>query len=576
MTASTYDFIAYTNDQFSKWSLPRIVSRALTSWQRSRLLPSASHRPRQQLLQVHQEVEAAVCCSERLTPLASDVCAITTAHQTDADKVTAADSYASVCNLVLSDSSTFLRFWLTDECRDPLISYLPPSDLANLRLVCHDFSVRAAPALFSDLRITFRPNTFTKPSKQAALQRLGFHVKKLTFNLPHAQETFLPPLIAPETGDELSYTYIPRIQPLAIRQPRYGDWETTELLTRQYPPLFHAATNVDAFIQAFSAFVNLAHLSVSCPGYDASTRYRRSAVDFALISLRIAVERNCLNALDTLTLSPIHPGALLYLSPLPGYGATPSSSRCWSRIKHLTVHADSIPTTSSTGEVEHQKLLQAYLGNFKRNLQSFSFHWNHHKGSLPIHQPRTAEVEHPALSRDRPVMAPGSTNASSKPRRRPVGLYFPQLRRLEIENAAATASEISAVVALHKRTLEELNLQAIDLTEGTWEQAFAPLVKMAAKSQSVVSETAEIPIMLSPTTGQGFPKSMNRLEIVEQTATGRRSFSASRWLGRRSQAAPKTPLLPSGAASLATKKVKHGLMECENQVKRVFKGFSWM
>ncbi|QIW97440.1 hypothetical protein AMS68_002958 [Peltaster fructicola] len=483
-----------------------------------------------------------------------------------------ADSYASVCNLVLSDSSTFLRFWLTDECRDPLISLLPASDLANLRLVCHDFSVRAAPALFSDLSITFKPNTFTKPSKQAALQRLGFHVKKLTFNLPHTKETFLPPLIEPETGDELSYTYIPRIQPLAIRQPRYGDWETTEILTRQYPPLFHAATNVDAFVQAFSAFVNLSHLAVACPGYAPSMRYRRSAVDFALTSIRIAVERNCLNSLDTLTLSPVHPGAFVSLTPLLGLGATPASTRRWARIKHLNIHADNLPP--DTDNAEQLKLLQAYLAIFKRNLKSFNFQWNSYKGPLPIHQSRaSAQTKHPALATPRPSSAP---DARPKPHQWQTGLYFPHLRQLEMENATASAAEISAVVALHKRTLEELNLQAIDLTDGTWEQAFAPLVKMAAKSQKVTTEVAEIPIMLSPTTGAGFPRSLERVEVVEQTATGRRSFRASRWLGKLSQATPKTPLLPSVAAGLATKKMKSGIIGCENPVKRVFKGIPWM
>ncbi|TKA61799.1 hypothetical protein B0A55_11770 [Friedmanniomyces simplex] len=175
------------------------------------------------------------------------------------------ESYASVCSFVLSDSGTFLKFWLEDKCRDTFLSHLPKDDLASLRLVGHDFGVRAAPALFSDLSITFKTGTFTRPARLAALDRLGFYVKTLRFTVPHTHETFLPPLVEPDTGEELSFTYTPQVTPCAGR-PKYGDIGTTEILTRQYPALFHAATNVPAFVRAFSAFINLQHLHVRCPG----------------------------------------------------------------------------------------------------------------------------------------------------------------------------------------------------------------------------------------------------------------------------------------------------------------------
>jgi hypothetical protein len=214
---------------------------------------------------------------------------------------------------VLSDSSTFLKFWLTDRCREHLISALPKQDLANLRLVCHDFSARAAPTLFEDLQITFRPGVLTRPARLAALDRLGHHVKHLTFSIPHTTESSLPPLIHPETGEEVNFTYTPQTDASNARQAKYGDEDITELLAHQYPPLFHAATNVPAFIRALSCFVHLKHLEVSCPGSEASLVHqsRRSTVDFALISLRIAMERSYMNALDTLTLSPIHPAVQL-------------------------------------------------------------------------------------------------------------------------------------------------------------------------------------------------------------------------------------------------------------------------
>ena len=270
-------------------------------------------------------------------------------------------------------------------CIRDRLSYLPKQDLAKLRLVCHDFSVRAAPALFEDLSITFKTSTFTKPARLAALDRLGFYVKTLNFRLPHTADTFLPPLVEPETGEELSFTYTPQTEPPSLRRPKYGDEGTTEILTRQYPPLFHAATNVSAFIRGFSAFVNLSHLKISCPDYDASQRYRRSTVDFALISLRIAVERNCLNALDTLTLSPVHPSGILHLSPVLGYGATPSSARRWSRIKNLNIQAYTFPSSHrSDSQPDFHRLLQTYLANFRHNLRSFDFRWRGEKGPLPL------------------------------------------------------------------------------------------------------------------------------------------------------------------------------------------------
>ncbi|TKA62806.1 hypothetical protein B0A55_11248 [Friedmanniomyces simplex] len=132
------------------------------------------------------------------------------------------ESYASVCSFVLSDSGTFLKFWLEDKCRDTFLSHLPKDDLASLRLVGHDFGVRAAPALFSDLSITFKTGTFTRPARLAALDRLGFYVKTLRFSVPHTPETFLPPLVEPDTGEELSFTYTPQVTPCAGR-PKYGD-----------------------------------------------------------------------------------------------------------------------------------------------------------------------------------------------------------------------------------------------------------------------------------------------------------------------------------------------------------------
>jgi hypothetical protein len=415
--------------------------------------------------------------------------------------------------------------------------------------------MRAAPALFEDLNITFKTSTFTKPARLAALDRMGFYVKTLNFNLLHSKETFLPPLVEPDTGAELSFTYTPQIQPPSPRRPKYGDAGTNEILTRQYPALFHAATNVPAFIQAFSSFVNLEHLKVSCPGYHASQRHRRSTVDYALISLRIAVEQNSLNALTRLTLAPIHLGGLMYLAPVIGYGASPRSASRWSCIQHLTIHSSTLPSAATTAEPDHMKLLQSYIRNFQRNLSSLIFRWDGDKGPMPIQQPvmsETVQGQHPAHRNEAGALQQPPTRHRGSP-----APHFPKLRQLEIENVACSAMEVSAFVACHKRTLEELNFEDTTLTNGTWDEALAPLTRQARRVRH--QETADIPIMLSPTSASPFSAPMERIDVTNE-GTRRRSLRLSRWLyGRRSK-------------PVSARKVREGLLGCEEQLKKVLGG----
>lgn len=397
---------------------------------------------------------------------------------------------------MLSDSSTFLKFWLTDSCRQQVISSLPKPDLANLRLVCHDFSTRCAPTLFENLDVNFKTSTFTRPSRLAALDRLGSYVKHLTFKVAHTSETLLPPLIHPETGEELNFTYTPQTGPSQSRQAKYGDEDIKELLIHQYPPLFHAATNVPAFIRGFSCFANLTHLEISCPGSAADTQSRRSTVDFALISLRMAIERNCLNALDTMTISPVHSGGLLALSPLTGCGATPASAKKWACIKHLSV---SVTKSSPPHTGPHQqqndpnKLLTSYLATFQQNLISLRFAWLGTKGPLPLHQSVSTQNASP-------------THLHSKAGLHQPNLCFPRLTTLHIQNAHAQSSNVRALALRHASTLQTFELTDVDLTEGSWEEAFAPLLKpesrraphKRSRAAHAVEETADIPIMFAP------------------------------------------------------------------------------
>lgn len=491
---------------------------------------------------------AADSCLARSILPASDVSPPNSGTNTTTPLTTsqATESFASVCSFVLCDSSTFLKFWLEDKCRDAFLSFLPKKDLANLRLACHDSSVRAAPALFSDLKITFKASTFTKPARLAALDRLGFYVKTLTFDVPHTSETTLPPLIEPETGEELSFTYTPQVEAPTATRPKYGDLGTTEILTRQWPTLFHAATNVPAFIRAFSAFVNLSHLKVSCPGYETTMQNQRTIVDYALISVRIAVERTCLNGLEQLTLAPIHPGGLLYLSPVLGYGATPRSASRWRRIKSLSISMHRSNSETMANDSHSFKLLQTYIRNFQSNVTTFKFAWLGDKGPMPTRRsrPTTTILDETRLSDAKPKqLSP---------------LHFPKLEYAEFENCRASSRSIRDFAEAHQQFLAELNLEDMELTAGTWNEALAPLIHLNTRPRPS-TDLSEIPIMLSPTT---LPSPMARIEVIDKDMTGHRSMRMSRWLPTRGK----------GRVPSAAQRMRDGLMGCEEQLRKVLRG----
>lgn len=393
----------------------------------------------------------------------------------------------------MSTSSAFVRFWTSDRCRNAFLAHVDKTDLANCRLTCHDMASRAAPLLFEDMAITFRPNTFARPARMEALERIGHHVHTLTFRMPHSRDTFLPPLIDPVTGEQKSLVYEPQIHkpPTLLgkmKTPKYGSWEMTDLLIKQYPPVFHAATNVPAFMRALMAVPFLTHLKVDCPGQEPAQRHRRSAVDYALISLRIAVERAQLPDMDTLTIEAMHPAGLLYLQPAMGPGSTPASNKRWLQIRKLALHLDSEPYTEKASST-HLRILHSYLRTFSPSLTKFLFRWNGEKGPSPL----SLDLE--------PGLSPPSTPESGASR--PSGLRalkFPQLLYLELENAVMDSFQISTFILRHRRSITEFNFEDVSLRSGTWDDALAPLTRIAGSEdwKTRAEEVMDVPIVLSP------------------------------------------------------------------------------
>lgn len=391
-------------------------------------------------------------------------------------------------------SSAFLQFWWTGRTRESFLSHLDNEELASLRLVCHDFSVRAAPRLFDDLKMTFKTSLFTKPARMAALNRIGHHVRAFTFNMPHSAETFLPPLLDPTTGEEETFIYEPYVQSSRdsasrLSNPTYGSWEMTDMLVKQYSPLFHAAANIPSFIRAFSAMPGLKHLIISCPGQEAGQRYRRSIVDYALISLRIAVERSKLDALEQLSLLRVHAGAVCYLNPIMGMGSLPNSAKRWKQIRKLTMTVDSIPFGPNLA-TDHLKGLHAYLQTFAHSVEEFNFCWLGVKGPCPL-----SIGSESCLQRTSPRLAcPRRHHLALRP------LRFPQLRDTEMENIVVDASQISCFITAHRHTIREFNFEDTHLRSGTWDEALAPLTRISGSDnwKDKIEEVMDVPLMISP------------------------------------------------------------------------------
>ncbi|ETN46799.1 uncharacterized protein HMPREF1541_00988 [Cyphellophora europaea CBS 101466] len=396
-------------------------------------------------------------------------------------------------------SDAFVRFWRTDLTRECFLSFAGQDELKNLRFTCRELGQNVAPKLFRHLTIHFSANTFSRHSRMVALERMGHHVKKLAFVMPHSHTTFLPPLMTPDTLEELTFIYEPHTsnsRPVSASSTssgsKYGSWEIDDLLIKHYPPVFHAATNIPAFVRAFSALTSLRKLEIQCPGQDHGQRYRRDAVDFALISLRVAVEQANPCALDTLVLNPIHPGAAFSLRPQASYGSSPSSTRVWRRIKTMKIGMDSF-TFGLHLPSDHLKILHTYLQAFPA-MEHFDFEWLGDQGPCPLSLDAEPCTSRPS-SLDSVNACPNScTLPSCKP------IRYRRLRTMHLRNATLDAEQAATFVKLHRKVLHEFNFDECSLRSGTWDEALAPLSRIAGndKGKKQREEVMDVPLVLSP------------------------------------------------------------------------------
>ncbi|OQV00061.1 hypothetical protein CLAIMM_05610 [Cladophialophora immunda] len=399
-------------------------------------------------------------------------------------------------------STAFAAFWRTDLVRECFLSHVQKDDLQSLRLVSKALANDVAPTIFKNVEIHFSTNALSRRSRMSALSRIGCHVRRLSFVMPHHSDTFLPPLLIPGTLEEVTFMYEPRINnsrphsssscSSSSSASKYGSWEMNDLLVKQYPPLFHAATNVDSFCHAISSMPRLQHLHISCPGQPAGQRYRKDIVDYALISLRLAVEAAKPSQLESLTLAPIHPSAVFYLRPHLSIGSSPASSRVWKGIKSLDIEMDGFEYGRNHPS-DHLKILHCYLQTFQA-LEHFKFQWLGNKGPCPL----ALHIE-PCTSRPTSLdCSKACPDASSRSSCRP--LKFRHLRSMRLSNASLDAIQASGFIMSHRKVLHEFQFDRCHLRSGTWDDALTPLTRIVGNDswKQKQEEVMDVPIMLSP------------------------------------------------------------------------------
>ncbi|CAJ2502447.1 Uu.00g098410.m01.CDS01 [Anthostomella pinea] len=416
----------------------------------------------------------------------------------------------------------FFCLWQDGRIRDTLFELLPKEDICNVRLASSACCNLVTKRLFLRTNVTFTANTFTRQSRIQALSRIGHHIHHLTFNFPHTDATFLPPLIHPESGREISFLYTPHTSMASVlERPKFANTGLGEILTAQYPPLFHAASNVPSFINAMKHIPNMRHLTIKTPGQAPKERYRRDIVDYALISLRISMERAPMKKLTKLTLSSVHPSAFIYLRHVSGFGCLPSAGRRWKQIRKMHITAESWDFYGPSPGLDHLKMIEDYICNFSTSLEKLTFTWLGRKGPCPI-----------ALAAD-PLFAPPRSSQKlfhevtspmsplpPAPARKPV--VFQKLRFLAVRNAVMRAPQVADLVASHQHSVREFDFEnTFLLDDGSWDDALAPLMDNGSHSgywsrHSTATITEEVADIQPEYLSEDLPEPSPAVEAVSQ------------------------------------------------------------
>ncbi|KAI6090574.1 hypothetical protein F4821DRAFT_20664 [Hypoxylon rubiginosum] len=394
----------------------------------------------------------------------------------------------------------FYCLWQKDPIRERLFELLSKEDICNVRIASSACCNLVTKRLFLRTHLSFAAHTFTRQSRIEALSRIGHHIEHLTFSFPHSDATFLPPLIHPESGREISFLYKPHTSMASVlERPKFANSGLGEILTQQYPPLFHAASNVPSFINAMKHLPNMRHLTIKTPGQDPRERYRRDIVDYALISLRISLERAPMRKLNKLSLSSVHPSAFIYLRHVIGFGCLPSATRRWKQIRKLHVSVESWDFYGPSPGLDHLKMIDDYIRDFSTSLEKLTFTWLGRKGPNPLSLAADPLFAPPRSSMKlfNEVTSPMSPLPPA-PLRKPV--VFQKLRYMAVRNATMNAPQVAAMVAAHQHSVREFDFENVVLiNDGSWDEALAPLLNKTPRgnrwtrhSTATINEVASI------------------------------------------------------------------------------------
>ncbi|KAJ6068486.1 hypothetical protein N7499_010373 [Penicillium canescens] len=278
----------------------------------------------------------------------------------------------------------------------------------------------------------------------------------MTFRIPHDRTTFLSPILDLIAGTERTFVYAPS----GCNDSKYEGREMADLLVKQYPPLFHAATDIPSFVKALTIMSGLRlSLKISYKDQQPSHRYRRSVVDYALI------ER------------PTQP-VITVTVRAPRRGALPTTIQDSAFLQHQQALGPN-PLTDNPNDkfcpTDHLKFPHAYLGSFT-SLQQLFFHWDGDRGLSPLS-----------------LATESSFSDAVKAKRGPVCPRHPEklLRQ----------PQFASLIQEHRLSLREFNYKNVVLHSGAWDDALAPLNRLRGSEgwkQRQDENVVDVPIVLSP------------------------------------------------------------------------------
>ena len=367
--------------------------------------------------------------------------------------------------------------------RGKIFSYLAAQDIASLRQTSSRIRKEITPTVFRTLKVTFQALTF-HPERVRALGRIGHHVKIFRFVFPHSEETYMPPMLDPETKELISLVYEPSIRNGDLKgASKFGNKMMDALALNNYGIILMSALDSHQFTKCFLSMKNLRTIIISCPGIPLGEPGRRCIVDFALLSLRTAIERSRPPRLRAIHFDPVHLSGVQHL--LPGefspMRTSTNSPRVWNQIKKLTLKISAwVPLASGQGtQLEywtHMRFLHRFLENFP-TVKNLSFGWTREsRGICPL----TLDAM--------PYMSPNQHGGPSVIVDRP--LKFSKLHNLKLENVAVDSRAFKLFLGRHTTGFREWNLDDVYFASGTLEDALEPLRILPDNAIETSSETS--------------------------------------------------------------------------------------